>query len=163
TFGPANGAQLVDVYVHQPGASPTSTAAANGSTTLRNFSIAPPFAWSRLLQVQGFGQRYEDATNHTVGTISISADSLSRWITFTVSKATLGGTPGHGWGFVVVITGQDGFSNDQARAFTATPQPFNFGVCATPSSDPFCTFNPAAVPKAIDVITPPGVLQSTEL
>ena len=32
TFGPANGAQLVDVYVHVPGAATTSTAAANGTT-----------------------------------------------------------------------------------------------------------------------------------
>jgi carbohydrate-binding DOMON domain-containing protein len=163
TFGPVNGAQLVDVYVRQPGASPTSTAAANGSTTLRNFSIAPAFAWSRLLQVQGFGQRYEDATNHTVGTIQISANSLSRWITFTVSKATLGGTPGPGWSFVVVLTGQDGFSNDQARAFTATPQPFNFGVCATGVVDAHCSVAPGTVPKAMDVITPTGVSQATEL
>src|SRR6185312_4033141 len=57
TFGSPLGAQLVDVYVHEPGASPTSTAAANGTTTLRNFTIASAFAWSRLIQVQGFGQR----------------------------------------------------------------------------------------------------------
>ena len=58
TFGPTNGAQLVDVYVHDPGAAPgaTSTAAANAS---RNFQIAPAVAWSRLIQVQGFGQRYD--------------------------------------------------------------------------------------------------------
>src|SRR5207244_3319728 len=54
TFGSPLGAQLVDVYVHVPGAATTSTAAANPT---RNFSIAPAFAWSRLIQVQGFGQR----------------------------------------------------------------------------------------------------------
>ena len=31
-------------------------------TRTRNFTIAPPFAWSRLIQVQGFGQRYVDAS-----------------------------------------------------------------------------------------------------
>ena len=58
TFGSALGAQLVDVYVHVPGATTTSTAPAH---PLRNFTIAPAFAWSRLIQVQGFGQRYVDA------------------------------------------------------------------------------------------------------
>src|SRR5262249_27366509 len=90
TFGPANGAQLVDVYVHVPGAATTSTAAANGTTTLRNFTIAPAFAWSRLIQVQGFGQRYEDPGHTTLGTVAINANSLSRFITFRVPKSSLG-------------------------------------------------------------------------
>jgi len=63
----------------------------------------------------------------------------------------------------VVLTGQDGFSSDQARAFAATPQLFNFGVCAAPSADPHCTASPSTVPKAMDVLTPPGVVQSDEL
>ena len=71
--------------------------------------------------------------------------------------------PGPGWGFTVVLTGQDGFSPDQARGFAPTPQEFQFGVCATASTDPHCTVDPGAVPKAMDVITPPGVAQSEEL
>jgi len=59
--------------------------------------------------VQGFGQRYEDATGATLG------------------------------------------------------KDLQFGVCATPSADPHCTVDPGAVPKAIDVITPPGVLQADEV
>jgi glucoamylase len=160
TFGPTNGAQLLDVYVHEPGASPTSTSAANAS---RNFQIAPAFAWSRLLQVQGFGQRYEDATGNSVGTIAISANQISRYITFKVSKDSLGGTPGPGWSFTVVLHGQDGFSSDQARGFAPTPQDFLFGVCPAVSSDAHCTANPNSVPKAIDVLTPPGVAQADEL
>jgi glucan 1,4-alpha-glucosidase len=160
TFGSPLGAQLVDVYVHEPGAAPTSTQSAS---TSRNFSIAAPFAWSRLLQVQGFGQRYVDASGQTLGTIAISANALSRFITFTVPKASLGGTPGPGWSFVVVLTGQDGFSSDQARSFAPTPQPFQFGVCAAASSDPHCTANASTVPKVMDVITPAGVSQTTEL
>jgi glucoamylase len=161
TFGSPLGAQLVDVYVHEPGASPTSTAA---SFPGRNYTIAPGSAWSRLLEVQGFGQRFVDATNtNTVGTITISANQISRYITFSVDKAALGGTPGPGWIFTVVLTGQDGFSPDLARAFQATPQDFAFGVCATVSSDPHCTADPTTVPKAMDVLTPPGVTQSDEL
>ncbi|HXV34315.1 MAG TPA: glucodextranase DOMON-like domain-containing protein [Gaiellaceae bacterium] len=148
TFGSPLGAQLVDVYVRVPGAATTSTEAAH---PLRNFTIAPSFAWSRLIQVQGFGQRYVDAGGATVGTATISANPISRFITFSVSKATLG-TPGPGWGFTVVLTGQDGFSPDQARGFAPTPQEFQFGVCATPSMDPHCTFDPGLVPKAVDVL-----------
>jgi carbohydrate-binding DOMON domain-containing protein len=44
--------------------------------------------------------------------------------------------PGPGWGFVVVLTSQDGFSPDNARSFTPTTQEFQFGVCATASADP---------------------------
>jgi glucoamylase len=160
TFGSPLGAQLVDVYVHDPSAATTSTAA---SFPQRNYSIAAGSAWSRLLEVQGFGQRFTDATGATLGTISISANQISRYITFSVPTAGLGGTPGSGWGFTVVLTGQDGFSSDQARGFQATPQDFQFGVCATASPDPHCTVDPNTVPKAMDALVPSGVLQSTEL
>ena len=159
TFGSPLGAQLIDVYVHDPAAVSTSTAAAH---PFRNFQIAPDSAWSTLIQVQGFGQRFENATGATLGTVSIRANSLSRFITFSVPKVALG-QPGPGWKFTVVETGQDGFSPDQARSFAATPQDFAFGVCATASADPHCTVDPNTVPKVIDVLTPTGVLQSDEL
>jgi glucan 1,4-alpha-glucosidase len=161
TFGSPLGAQLVDVYVHDPGAAPgdTSTSAAFAS---RNYAIAPGAAWSRLIEVQGFGQQYVDAHGATLGTVSIRANAISRYITFSVPKASLG-QPGPGWGFTVVLTGQDGFSPDQARGFAPTPQDFLFGVCAAPSDDPHCTADPGTVPKAIDVLTPAGVAQSDEL
>jgi glucoamylase len=161
TFGSPLGAQLVDVYVHVPGAVATSTAAANAS---RNFVIAGGSAWSRLIQVQGFAApRYIDgAGNPLGGTVTVKANAVSRFITFTVPKATLG-QPGSGWGFTVVLTGQDGFSADQARGFAPTPQDFQFGVCATASSDAHCTVDPGTVPKLMDVLTPAGVLQSDEV
>jgi carbohydrate-binding DOMON domain-containing protein len=112
--------------------------------------------------VQGFGQRYVGAHGTTLGTVTISANQISRFITFSVPKSSLG-TPGSGWSFTVVLTGQDGFSPDQARSFAPTPQPFQFGVCANASSDPHCTADPNSVPKALDVITPAGVSQSDEL
>jgi carbohydrate-binding DOMON domain-containing protein len=164
TFGSPLGAQLVDVYVHDPSATTTSTAAAYAS---RNYAIAASSAWSRLLEVQGFGQAYKDASGNNKGTIAISANAISRFITFSVPTSSLVSTtnevPGSGWGFSVVLTGQDGFSPDQARSFAPTPQPFQFGVCAALSSDPHCTVDPNTVPKVMDTITPPGVLQSNEL
>jgi glucoamylase len=167
TFGSPEGAQLVDVYVHEPGASPTSTDPSFDSVypepERRNYAIGPADAWSRLIEVQGFGQRFIDASTNTVGTVAISANAISRYITFSVSKTALGGTPASGWTFTVTLTGQDGFSRDQARTFAATPQPYNFGVCAVPSSDPHCTFDPALVPKVIDTLVPSGVPQSDEL
>ena len=159
TFGSPLGAQLVDVYVHNPSAATTSTAA---SFPQRNYTIDAGSAWSRLIEAQGFGQRYIDATGTTVGTVNIRANQVSRFITFSVPKASLG-TPGSGWGFTVVLTGQDGFSPDQARGFQPTPQDYQFGVCAAVSVDPHCTFDPNLVPKAVDVITPSGVAQSIEL
>jgi carbohydrate-binding DOMON domain-containing protein len=95
--------------------------------------------------------------------VSISANAISRFITFSVPTASLGGTPASGWGFTVVLTGQDGFSSDQARSFAPTPQSYQFGVCATASTDAHCAFDPNKVPKVMDVIAPAGVSQSNEL
>jgi glucoamylase len=162
TFGSPLGAQLLDVYVHDPAALPADLAT-GAAFPERRYAIHTGSAWSRELEVQGFGQRYRDAHDNTVGTISISANAISRFITFSVPTATLGGTPGPGWGFTVVLTGQDGFSPDQARGFASTPQPFQFGVCATASTDPHCTVDTGTVPKAIDVLTPGGVSQADEL
>jgi glucoamylase len=160
TFGSPLGAQLVDVYVHEPGASPTSTQPSFG-VGARHYLIDASGAWSRLLEVQGFGQRFIDAAGNTVGSIAISANAISRYITFSVPHSALGGTPAPGWGFTVVLTGQDGFSSDQARGFQPTPQPFQFGVCATASSDPHCTVDPGTVPKAMDTLTLPSELDYT--
>jgi carbohydrate-binding DOMON domain-containing protein len=162
TFGSPLGAQLVDVYVHDPAATAANTSTA-ASFTERNYVIAPGSAWSRLIEVQGFGQRYVDAHDNTMGTVNIRANAISRFISFSVPTSSLGGAPASGWGFTVVLTGQDGFSHDQARSFAPTPQEWQFGVCMTASSDPHCTYDPNKVPKAVDVITPVGVDQSNEL
>jgi carbohydrate-binding DOMON domain-containing protein len=154
TFGNPFGAQLIDVYVHIPGASPTSTAAAFPQ---RNYTTTP---WSKRIEIQGFGQQYVDASGATLGQVTSKANDISRFITFSVTKASLG-TPGPGWGFTVALTGQDGFSPDQARGFQPTPQDYQFGVCATASSDPHCTVNPSTVPKAIDTLTSPAELDYT--
>jgi glucoamylase len=163
TFGSNLGAQLVDVYVNNRAGGTTSTAA---SFPGRNYAIDSGSAWNRLIEVQGFGQRFIDAAGTTMGSVQIRANSLSRYITFTVSKTALGGTPATGWSFAVVLTGQDGFSSDQARAFTATAGSFSFGECtaaAITASNPICSVPVGTLPKAMDVLTPGVVSQANEL
>lgn len=87
----------------------------------RNYTIAAASAWNRLIEVQGFGQRFVDRSGATVGSVTIRGTAATRYITFSVSKAALGGTPTAGWGFAVVLAGQDGFGPDQARGFTHHP------------------------------------------
>jgi glucoamylase len=160
TFGALDGAQLLDVYVHVPGATTTSTQAA---FTTRNYTIAPSGAWSQRVEVQGFAAPvWVNPDNASVGTAFVLPVQSDRTITIALPEAQFG-TPGSGWGFSVVLTGQDGFSPDLARAFTATPGAFTFGVCAPGGTAAICSFNPNNVPKAMDVITPAGVSQATEL
>ena len=125
TFGVTDGAELLDVYVHVPGAVPASTAAAFAS---RNYTIATAGAWSQRLEVQGFAApEWVDASGNAVGTPLVLANQSDRTITIALPEDQFG-VPGPGWGFSVVLTGQDGFSPDQARAFTSTPGAFTFGV-----------------------------------
>jgi glucoamylase len=160
TFGVTDGAQLLDVYVHVPGASTTSTQAAFAS---RNYSISPSGAWSQRVEAQGFAAPvWVDASGSPVGTPFVLASQGDATITIALPEARFG-TPGSGWGFTVVLTGQDGFSADQARGFAPTPQPFLFGVCAPGGTAPVCSVSPSAMPKAMDVITPAGVSQAAEL
>ncbi|MFC0437426.1 glucodextranase DOMON-like domain-containing protein [Kutzneria buriramensis] len=146
TFGATMGAQLLDVYVGAPG-KPTSTAAPFPS---RNYQVAP---WSQRIELQGFAAPvWVDAAGHQVGTPTAAVASVdTKTITVALPKAAFGG-PGPGWTFSVVLTGQDGFSPDQARAFTATPQPYQFGVCAPGVSAPVCAVDPATVPRAVDTV-----------
>ena len=160
TFGSDFGAQLLDVYVHTPGASATSTQAA---FTSRNYTIAPAGAWSERVEAQGFASpTWVDPSGNSVGTAFMLTDDTNRTVTIALPEAQFG-TPGSGWAFSVVLTGQDGFSSDQARGFTQPAGAFTFGVCAPGGMNPICSLPPSTVPKAMDVITPAGVSQATEL
>ena len=154
TFGNPLGAQLIDVYVHVPGASPD----------LDRRGVPAAQLHARAVEQADRGPGLRPAVRRrggaTLGQVTISANDISRYITFSVTKASLG-TPGPGWGFTVALTGQDGFSPDQARGFQPTPQAYQFGVCATASSDPHCTVDPSTVPKAMDTLTPPAELDYT--
>ncbi|HEY1620716.1 MAG TPA: glucodextranase DOMON-like domain-containing protein [Streptosporangiaceae bacterium] len=160
TFGAAFGAQLLDVYVHDPAASQASTQAAYAS---RNYTIASAGAWSELVEAQGFAApSWTSAQGSQVGTAYLLADQATKTVTIALPEAQFG-TPGPGWAFTVVLTGQDGFSSDQARAFTTAPGAYTFGVCALSRTSPICALDPSTVPKAMDVLTPAGVSQDTEL
>ena len=160
TFGNVIGAQMLDIYVHSPGGGATSTAAAFPQ---RNYTIAPADAWTQRIEVQGFASpAWVDANGNSVGTATVLSSEATKTITI-VLPASAFGAPASGWSFAVVLTGQDGFSSDQARGFAPTPQPFLFGVCAPGGTSPICAVDPATVPKAMDVITPAGVDQATEL
>jgi glucoamylase len=160
TFGSTNGAQLVDVYVSRPGAVSTSQAS---SYPGMNYTTVTP--WNRLIEIQGFGNnRFVDASGTSLGSVSVGANAVSRYITFSVDKAALGGIPTSGWGFTVALTGQDGTHGvDQTRAFSSTAGDYSFGVCAAASSSARCSADPNRVPKVMDTLVPSGVSQSTEL
>ncbi len=161
TFGSPDGAQLLDVFVRQPGAASYTTAPPFAS---REYSLAADSAWSQRLEVQGFaGPVWQDADGHAVGTVTgVVASPATKTITIALPAAQFG-TPGSGWTFAVVLHGQDGFSSDQARGFQTTAQDYQFGLCAPGGSSPICSIDPATAPRAMDVITPAAVDQSTEL
>jgi glucoamylase len=146
--------------VHDPGASATSTAP---SYPGMHYTIGSP--WSRLIEVQGFGgSMVLRPDGSRAGTVTVSANSVSRYTTFVVDKSVLGGTPASGWVLTVALTGQDGtHGDDQTRGFTSTPGDYTFGVCATADTTPRCTADPGSVPKVLDTITPSGTSQSDEL
>jgi glucan 1,4-alpha-glucosidase len=160
TFGSNFGAQLLDIYVHDPSASTTSTAA---PFTTRNYTIAPADAWSEYLEAQGFASPiWQSAASGSLGTPQFIVDGGAGTATLVVPRAAFGDV-GPGWTFTLALTGQDGFSSDEARAFTSQAGAFTFGVCPAGGSEPICSVDPSTVPKVIDTITPSGVSQSTEL
>ena len=160
TFGNLIGAQMLDIFARSPGAANTSTAAAFPT---RNYTIAPTDAWSQRIEVQGFAAPvWVDAAGGSVGSATVVASAAARTITVALPLSAFG-TPMSGWSFAVVLTGQDGFSPDQARGFAPTPQSFLFGVCAPGGTSPICAADPATMPKAMDVLTPADVDQATEL
>ena len=144
----------------EPNATVTSMAASYPS---RDYSIAPQDAWIQRIEIQGFAAPvWVNPNGSGVGTAAVVASQTAGTITIAVPAAQFG-TPGPGWSFSVVLTGQDGYSQDQARSFASTPQPYQFGVCPAGGTAPICSVDPSTVPKAVDVLTPPGVSQATEL
>ena len=184
TFGSLLGAQLIDLYIHAPsGSVPAGETQSTAAAGAWNYSIAPADAWNQLIEVDGFGT--DDwvtpgsassglSGSSSLGTPQVSVAQLSAsgsatpgLVTITVPTATLG-TPGSGWTFTVTLTGQDGFGNDDARTFTATPGGYTFGVCSAAvaggSSPPaVCSADPGSVPLVMDTIPPATVNVQTEL
>jgi glucoamylase len=151
---------MLDIYVRNPSASATSTEAAFPQ---RNYAIAAADAWSQRIEAQGFAPVvWVDAAGNPVGSAQLITDIPSRTATLVLPRAAFG-DPATGWVFTVALTGQDGFSSDQARGFSSTPQPFAFGVCAPGGTAPICGVDPNTVPKVMDTTPPAGVDQGSEL
>jgi glucan 1,4-alpha-glucosidase len=158
TFGSAMGAQLLDVYVRDPAAGTTSTAAPYAS---RDYTVGDGF--TQRMEVQGFASPvYVDASGASKGSVTVTATQATRSILVAVPKSVFG-QPGAGWVFTVALHGQDGFSSDQARGFAATAGAYQFGVCGAGGTAAICGADPATVPRVMDTLTPVGVSQSTEL
>ena len=161
TFGSTFGAQLLDIYVHAPGAATTSTASAYPGNM--NYTIASP--WSERLEAQGFASPvWVNAAGDSLGTAQFVTDTPSATATLILPESTFG-TVASGWTFAVALAGQDGTHFPPTRDFSATPGAFTFGVCAPGGTSPICSpsVDPNSVPKVMDTITPPGVSQDTEL
>ena len=160
TFGNSFGAQLLDLYVRDPSATSTSTAAAYPQL---NYSITSADAWSERLEAQGFAPTiWVNAAGTSLGSVQQVVDDASGTVTLIVPQSAFG-TVGSGWVFTVALAGQNGYNSYQARDFTATAGAYTFGVCAAGGTSAICSVNPSSVPYVIDTITPPGVSQDTEL
>jgi glucoamylase len=160
--------QLIDLYIRKPGlpSYDYSTAATYPS---RNYRVAPADAWSQSIEVDGFGRaQWQTALGTAAGSIeSVRGNPASGQITITVPAAQLG-TISSGWTFTVAVTGQDGFGTDDARAFTATPGAYTFGVCSAAQvaqnlEPQACQVSPSIEPEVLGTVPPPGVSLSSEL
>ncbi len=159
TFGSDFGAQLLDIYVHAPNASNTSTAPAYPGNM--NYTIGSP--WSQRLELQGFASPvWQDASGNSLGNPQFVVDDPSGTALVILPQAVFG-TPGPGWTFTVALTGQDGTHSPPTRDFAKTPDQYIFGECGPGVSSPICALDPNSVPKVMDTITPTGVSQATEL
>jgi glucan 1,4-alpha-glucosidase len=160
TFGSNFGAQLLDIYAHDPSVASTSTGSA---IPQENYSIAPGAAWSERVEAQGFAPvQWVNAANTPLGAAQLIADPPSDTATIVLPRSAFGSV-GPGWTFAITLTGQDGTNPTNLRAFDPTPQDFAFGVCAPGGTSPICSVDPNTVPKVMDAITPPGVSQAAEL
>jgi len=84
----------------------------------RNYTIATR---GPTPEVQGFASPMWVDANAIPRHAAVVASTVANTITIALPATALG-TPASGWAFAAVLTGQDGFSPDQARAFAATPQ-----------------------------------------
>jgi glucoamylase len=167
-FGNSFGAQLLDLYVHDPSATTTSTAAAYPQL---NYTIFPADAWSERLEAQGFAPLvWQNASGMALSGGQFVVDDSSGTATLILPTSAFG-TVGSGWTFTVAMTGQNGFNSYQARDFvqypvtdTSNPLSNDFAVCPTgDTTDAICSYPPGSVPKVMSTIPPSTVSQDTEL
>src|ERR1700733_3612982 len=166
-FGNSFGAQLLDLYVHNPAAATTSTAAAYPQL---NYAISAADAWSERLEAQGFAPLiWQNASGNALTGGGFVVDDSNGTATLILPTSQFG-TVGPGWTFTVALAGQNGFNSYQARDFTqypvtdtSNPLSDDFAVCPTGDTAAICNYPPGSVPKVMSTIPPSGVPQDTEL
>ncbi len=137
TFGSPLGAQLLDVFVHDPAATPTSTAAAVRQPQLQRSRPTRP--WSQRVEVQGFADPvYVDAAGQrSLGRRRCTASQAARTITDRCCRVGALGTPAPGLevrrgparpGRLLAAT--------RPGPSPPTPQDYSFGVCAAGRLEP---------------------------
>jgi glucoamylase len=162
TFGSDFGAQLLDLYVHNPTA--TSTSSSSAYPSVMNYTLASP--WSERLEAQGFAPvTWVNAAGTSLGNANLvvndSINGSTGTATLIVPESAFG-TVGSGWGFTIALTGQ-GSGNPPVRGFTQPAQEYNFGVCPSgDTTDAICSVNPNNVANVMDTIPPGGVSQAGE-
>ena len=114
----------------------------------------------KRIEVQGFGQQYVDAAGATLGQVTINGNDVSRYITFSVTKASLG-TPASGWGFTVVLARPGRLQLRPGARLPADPAGVPVRRLRDRRRDPHCNADPNTVPKAMDTLTAPTELDYT--
>ena len=146
TFGSDFGAQLLDVYVHTPGASATSTQAAYAS---RNYTIAPGRGLERA--GRGPGLRVSQPGWTPAGTRSGTAFMLTDDANRTVTIALPGGPVRHAGVRLGVQRRADRAGRVQLRSGPGVhgdpAGPSRFGVCADRRDEPDLPGGPVDRPQ----------------
>ena len=140
TFGAVDGAQLLDIYVHDPSATATSTAAAFPT---RNYTIAPADAWSERLEVQGFASPvWVNASGGQVGTpTAVVASTVANTITIALPEAEFG-TPTSRLDLHRRDHRPERLQRRPGHLVHADPGEFTLGVCPVGGTEPICSRQP---------------------
>ena len=113
--------------------------------------------------MQGFASPvWVDSSGNSLGSAQMIEDQPAGTVTLVLPTSAFG-TVGHGWVFTVALTGQNGFSPDQARGFAPARGPSRSASARSGGTAAICSVDPSTMPEVIDTITPAGVNQTTEL
>ncbi len=153
-FGNPFGAQLLDLYVHNPAA---TTIIDGRRVPAAELHDRPADAWSERLEAQGFAALvWQNASGTALRARQFVVDNASGTATLVLPESVFG-TVGSGWTFAVALTGQNGFNSYQARDFVQFPAATGNARRLRRLSDrgdtaPICSYRPGMVPKVMSTI-----------
>ncbi len=144
--------QTLDIYIDTDGQE------GSGLTQLlpgRNARVAPGDAWEYCIWVEGWQQEIHGVgpgnQPKRLGEVRTNVVSQEHTITVTVPKTIIGDRP-QDWGYLVVLTGQEGFpsaGNWRVRDVLSAAQEYRFGGGRDDNLDP----------NIIDILVPEGMSQ----